>query len=81
MLTTSAAPAPESHDERSHSPSDPSDRGDMKDRYKVSRADLPLSCPMPGMPVWNSHPKVYLPIEGSGSAQCPYCGAHFTLEA
>ena len=29
-------------------------------RYEVTRADLPLSCPMPDMAVWNSHPKVYL---------------------
>ena len=28
-------------------------------------ADLPLSCPMPGMYLWNSHPRVYLPIESS----------------
>jgi uncharacterized Zn-finger protein len=50
-----------------------------ENRYTVSRADLPLSCPMPGMALWNSHPKVYLPIEASGSAKCPYCGATFTL--
>jgi uncharacterized Zn-finger protein len=48
-------------------------------RYEVSRADLPLSCPMPGMTLWNSHPRVYLPIEASGEATCPYCGAHFRL--
>ena len=48
-------------------------------RYEVRRADLPLSCPMPAMALWNSHPKVYLPIEASGSAKCPYCGAQFTL--
>ena len=42
-----------------------------ENRYTVTRADLPLSCPMPGMALWNSHPKVYLPIEASGSAQVP----------
>lgn len=47
--------------------------------YKVSRADLPLSCPMPGMTLWNSHPKVYLPVEAEGQAKCPYCGAEFVL--
>ena len=47
--------------------------------YKVARSELPLCCPMPGMPVWNSHPKVYLPIEDTGTATCPYCGATFTL--
>ncbi len=48
-------------------------------RYEVTRADLPLSCPMPDMAVWNSHPKVYLPVEETGEAKCPYCGAEFRL--
>ena len=47
--------------------------------YAVTRADLPLSCPMPGMYLWNSHPKVYLPIEETGRAKCPYCGAIYSL--
>ena len=47
--------------------------------YTVTAADLPLSCPMPGMHLWNSHPKVYLPIEETGTASCPYCGATYTL--
>lgn len=50
-----------------------------ENRYSVGHVDLPLSCPMPGMALWNSHPKVYLPIEASGSAKCPYCGAQYTL--
>jgi len=50
-----------------------------ENRYTVTRADLPLSCPMPGMYLWNSHPKVYLPIEKTGKAKCPYCGADFVL--
>ena len=50
-----------------------------ENRYTVTRADLPLSCPMPAMALWNSHPKVYLPIEASGSAKCPYCGAVYLL--
>jgi uncharacterized Zn-finger protein len=47
--------------------------------YEVTRADLPLSCPTPEMKLWNSHPRVYLPIEQSGQSQCPYCGALYTL--
>lgn len=35
-------------------------------RYEVKHSDLPLHCPMPGMTLWNSHPRVYLPIEESG---------------
>ena len=49
--------------------------------YKVRATDLPLSCPMPGMYLWNSHPKVYLPIQETGSAKCPYCGATYELLA
>lgn len=48
-------------------------------QYQVTRADLPLSCPTPAMRLWNSHPRIYLPIEVTGRAQCPYCGAVFTL--
>ena len=51
-----------------------------KERYVVSRDDLPLSCPTPEMHLWNSHPRVYLPIEKTGEAKCPYCGAEFVLE-
>lgn len=49
-------------------------------RYEVRRADLPLSCPQPSMALWNSHPRVYLPIEADGgTSQCPYCGATYVL--
>jgi len=50
-------------------------------RYTVHRSDLPLSCPTPEMALWNSHPRVYLPIqdEPNGEAQCPYCGSVFVL--
>jgi uncharacterized Zn-finger protein len=50
-----------------------------ENRYRVTPADLPLSCPMPGMYLWNSHPKVYLPVEAEGRARCPYCGALYEL--
>jgi len=49
-------------------------------RYQVSIDDTPLSCPMPEMYLWNSHPKVYLPIEETGEAKCPYCGAEYYLK-
>ena len=52
-----------------------------ENRYEVTRADLPLSCPMPGMSLWNSHPKVYLPIEDEGGESvCAYCGARYVLK-
>ena len=47
--------------------------------YKVTRADLPLHCPLPSMYLWNSHPKVYLPIEVTGEAKCPYCSSTYRL--
>jgi uncharacterized Zn-finger protein len=50
-----------------------------QNRYVVGRADLPLHCPMTGMSLWNSHPRVFLPIEQSGQAMCPYCGAQYVL--
>ena len=49
--------------------------------YQVSRSDLPLSCPTPEQKLWNSHPRVYLPIEETGEAKCPYCGARYFLTA
>ncbi len=52
-----------------------------ENRYEVTRADLPLSCPMPGMYLWNSHPRVYLPIEDDGgTSKCSYCGATYVLK-
>jgi uncharacterized Zn-finger protein len=50
-----------------------------RNRYEVKRDELPLHCPLPGMSLWNSHPQVYLPIEATGEAKCPYCGAEFVL--
>ncbi len=47
--------------------------------YEVSRKDLPLSCPTPEQKLWNSHPRVYLPIEKTGEAICPYCSANYYL--
>ena len=50
-----------------------------QNRYEVTRADLPLHCPMDSMSLWNSHPRVYLSIEATGQAKCPYCGADYVL--
>ncbi|MDR2872514.1 MAG: zinc-finger domain-containing protein [Xanthomonadaceae bacterium] len=49
--------------------------------YSVHRSDLPLSCPTAEMALWDSHPRVYLPIEEApaGRVICPYCGAVYTL--
>jgi uncharacterized Zn-finger protein len=58
-------------------PNTPNDR----QHYAISRQDLPLHCPLPEMSLWDSHPRVYLPIEETGNAKCPYCGTEFTLES
>ena len=51
-----------------------------KTHYTVTPEQLPLHCPLPEMTLWNSHPKVFLPIEDSGSTKCPYCGTEYTLK-
>ena len=35
---------------------------------------------MPGMHLWNPHPRAYLPIEPAGEAKRPCCGACYVLE-
>jgi len=37
-------------------------------------------CPNPGMPLWSSHPRVFLDIADTGEAMCPYCGTRYLLE-
>jgi uncharacterized Zn-finger protein len=40
--------------------------------------ELPAACPNPRMPLWSSHPKVYLELS-HGRARCPYCGTQYQL--
>jgi uncharacterized Zn-finger protein len=47
---------------------------------EVGAADLPLHCPTPAMMLWNAHPRVFLDIERTGVALCPYCGTRYTLK-
>ena len=49
--------------------------------YEITRDQLPLHCPLPGTSLWNSHPRVFIPVEDTGEAHCPYCGAWFSLKA
>ena len=61
-------------------PTAPPTQANAQTQYDVRRDDLPLSCPLPSMALWNSHPRVYLPIEADGGqAECPYCGAKYRL--
>jgi uncharacterized Zn-finger protein len=51
-------------------------------KVAVSAKDLPIHCPLPDASLWNSHPRVYIPLAEAGNkrAICPYCGAEFVLE-
>jgi len=50
-----------------------------ENEYLVTQTDLPLHCPTKEMSKWNSHPRVFIPVEDTGEALCPYCGAIFRL--
>jgi uncharacterized Zn-finger protein len=45
----------------------------------VQPKDLPVFCPNPQMPLWSSHPRVYLDLDDAGEAMCPYCGTRYRL--
>lgn len=49
---------------------------------EVTEADLPLHCPTPEMTTWDSHPRVFLPIDETenGEYRCPYCGILYRLK-
>lgn len=47
--------------------------------YEVKASDLPVHCPMEGTSLWNSHPRVYIPLDNATEAKCPYCGALYKL--
>jgi uncharacterized Zn-finger protein len=47
---------------------------------RVKPKDLPVYCPNPAMPLWSSHPRVFLDVADSGEARCPYCGTAYVLE-
>ena len=49
-------------------------------QIEITMEDLPLHCPTSSMRLWNSHPRVFLPIESTGQALCPYCGTLYTLK-
>ena len=49
-------------------------------QIEVTADDLPLHCPLPSMKLWDAHPRVFLPIEKTGEALCPYCGTKYTLK-
>ncbi len=50
-------------------------------RQTIHTRDLPLSCPPENATLWNAHPKIYLPIEKTKEAVCPYCGTRYFLKS
>ena len=46
----------------------------------VTAKDLPVFCPNKSMPLWSSHPRVFLDIAPTGNVMCPYCGTRYVLE-
>jgi uncharacterized Zn-finger protein len=47
---------------------------------EITVHDLPLTCPMPSMTQWNSHPKVALRLDEHGVAHCPYCSTEYQIK-
>ncbi len=37
-------------------------------------------CPNPSMPLWSSHPRVYLGVAETGSVRRPYCSTVYQLK-
>ena len=58
---------------------DPVKNASKERLIEVTAADLPLHCPLQSQMLWNSHPRVFLPIEKTGEALCPYCGTRYVL--
>jgi len=46
---------------------------------QIKTSDLPAHCPTEEMGLWNSHPRVYIPLQEQKEANCPYCGTQFVL--
>ncbi len=48
---------------------------------KELNANGGVFCPSPkaDMKLWNTHPRVYLDVAGTGEARCPYCGTVYRL--
>jgi uncharacterized Zn-finger protein len=47
---------------------------------ELEAKDLPAYCPNPSMPIWSTHPKIYIPLGIEGEGKCPYCGTVYRLK-
>lgn len=50
------------------------------DAVEIDGKDLPAYCPNPAMPIWSSHPRVFLAFNADGQAKCPYCGTLYRVK-
>ena len=49
-------------------------------QIKISRSQLPISCPTAETNPAALHPRVFIPLKKSGDqGVCPYCGAVYLL--
>lgn len=46
----------------------------------VTATQLPLHCPTPEQALWDQHPRVFINVNTTGAARCPYCGTLYRLE-
>ena len=58
---------------------------EAKASVEVTAADLQghgaVFCPNPKMPLWSSHPRVFIDVVTRGVGRCPYCGTEYRLKA
>ncbi|MGI4847108.1 MAG: zinc-finger domain-containing protein [Janthinobacterium lividum] len=47
---------------------------------EIDGKDLPAYCPNPAMPIWSSHPRVFLDMTARGFGKCPYCGTVYAVK-
>ena len=47
---------------------------------ELSANDLPAYCPNPSMPLWASHPRIFIDVVNESEAMCPYCGTRYRLK-
>ena len=37
-------------------------------------------CPNPKMPLWSTHPRVFIDVTGDNGGKCPYCSTVYRLK-
>lgn len=37
-------------------------------------------CPNPKMPLWSTHPRVFIDVASTGEGWCPYCSTVYRLK-